>query len=182
VIIPFTPVTISSAEYVFSEIKKHKRGLGIALSLLLVVILGGGLWFFKFRSPAAGTTGAIRSIAVLPFQNNSNDADADYLSDGLAESLIFRLSQLPELKVSPTSSVMRYKGKDTDVSKIASELGVDTVMTGHLLKRGDNLNITVELVDVKNNKSLWGEQYERKMSDLLTTQREIATALRRSCN
>jgi hypothetical protein len=72
---------------------------------------------------------------------------------------------------------MRYKGKETDVSKIASELGVDTVMAGHLLKRGDNLNITVELVDVKNNKSLWGEQYERKMSDLLSTQREIATAI-----
>ena len=172
-----TPSTISSAEYVFSEIKKHKRGLGVALSLLLVVILAGGVWFFKFRSSAAGATGPIRSIAVLPFQNNSNDADADYLSDGLAESLIFRLSQLPELKVSPTSSVMRYKGKETDVSKIASELGVDTVMTGHLLKRGDNLNITVELVDVKNNKTLWGEQYERKMSDLLSTQREIATAV-----
>jgi tetratricopeptide (TPR) repeat protein len=72
---------------------------------------------------------------------------------------------------------MRYKGKDTDIAKIASELGVDAVMTGRLVKRGDNLNITVELVDVKNNKSLWGEQYERKMSDLLATQREIAAAI-----
>jgi tetratricopeptide (TPR) repeat protein len=95
----------------------------------------------------------------------------------LAESLIFRLSQLPGLKVSPTTSVMRYKGKDMDVAKIASELGVDAVMTGRLVKRGDNLNITVELVDTKNNKSLWGEQYERKMSDLLATQREIATTI-----
>ena len=72
---------------------------------------------------------------------------------------------------------MRYKGKDTDVAKTANELGVDAVMTGRLVKRGDNLNITVELVDIRNNKSLWGEQYERKMSDLLATQREIAAAI-----
>jgi len=172
-----TPSTISSAEYLISEIKKHKRGAGVALATLLVVTLVAGVWYLKFRSSASATTGSIKSIAVLPFENKSNDADADYLSDGLAESLIFRLSQLPDLKVSPTSSVVPYKGKETDIAKIAGELGVDSVMTGRLLKRGDNLTITVELVDVKNNKSLWGEQYERKMSDLLTTQREIATAI-----
>src|SRR5438552_11978539 len=72
---------------------------------------------------------------------------------------------------------MRYKDKDTDVAKIAGERGVDAVMAGRLIKRGDNLNITVELVDTKNNKSLWGEQYERKMSDLLATQREIAATI-----
>jgi tetratricopeptide (TPR) repeat protein len=81
------------------------------------------------------------------------------------------------LKVSPTSSVIRYKGTDIDVAKIARDLGVDAVMTGRLMKRGDNLNITVELVDVRNNTSLWGEQYERKMSDLLATQREIAATI-----
>jgi tetratricopeptide (TPR) repeat protein len=72
---------------------------------------------------------------------------------------------------------MRYKGKESDVAKIANELGVDSVMTGRLTKRGENLNISVELVDVRNNKSLWGEQYERKMSDFLTTQREIAASI-----
>lgn len=119
-------------------------------------------------------TKSIQSIAVLPFENKSSDADTDYLSDGLADSLIFRLSQLPELKVSPATSVMRYKGKENDLAKIASELGVEAIMTGRLLKRGDNLNITVELIDTRNNKSLWGEKYERKMSELLTTQNEIA--------
>jgi serine/threonine-protein kinase len=174
-----TPNTqaVSSAEYVISGISKHKLGAGIALAILLVLISGAGFWFFKYRGLAGGGSDTIKSIAVLPFQNKSDDADTDYLSDGLAESLIFRLSQLPGLKVSPTSSVMRYKGKDTDIAKIASELGVDAVMTGRLVKRGDNLNITVELVDVRNNKSLWGEQYERKMSDLLATQREIAAAI-----
>jgi serine/threonine-protein kinase len=171
------PPAVSSAEYLASGIRKHKRGVGVALAILLVVISGAGYWFFKYRGSAGGGNEVINSIAVLPFQNKSTDADTDYLSDGLAESLIFRLSQLPGLKVSPTSSVMRYKGKDTDVAKIASELSVDAVMTGRLVKRGDNLNITVELVDTKNNKSLWGEQYERKMSDLLATQREIAATI-----
>jgi eukaryotic-like serine/threonine-protein kinase len=171
------PPTISSAEYLVSGIKKHKVSAGVALAILLVLITGAGYWSFKYRGSAGGGSDSINSIAVLPFQNKSTDADTDYLSDGLAESLIFRLSQLPGLKVSPTSSVMRYKGKDTDVAKIASELGVDAVMTGRLVKRGDNLNITVELVDTKNNKSLWGEQYERKMSDLLATQREIAATI-----
>jgi serine/threonine protein kinase/tetratricopeptide (TPR) repeat protein len=171
------PPTVSSAEYLLSGIRKHKLSAGVALAILLILISGAGYGFFRYRGSAGGGTEAINSIAVLPFQNKSADADTDYLSDGLAESLIFRLSQLPGLKVSPTSSVMRYKGRETDVAKIASELGVDAVMTGRLLKRGDNFNITVELVDVRNNKSLWGEHYERKMSDLLATQREIAAAI-----
>jgi TolB-like protein/Tfp pilus assembly protein PilF len=133
-------------------------------------------WFLQTKN-LKSVSNPIASIAVLPFQNKSSDPDTDYLSDGLAESLIFRLTQLPGLKVSPTTSVMRYKDKDEEVAKIASELGVDAVMTGRILKRGDNLNITVELVDTRNNKSLWGEQYERKMSDLLATQREIAATI-----
>jgi len=87
------------------------------------------------------------------------------------------LSQLPGLKVSPLSSVVRYKGNESDIGKIAAELGVDSVMTGRMVKRGDNLNITVELVDIRNNASVWGERYERKMSDLMATQREIASTI-----
>ena len=164
--------TASSAEYVVTGIKRHK--LAAVIALLLLVSVGVGLvLFFRSRS----TEGAIDSIAVLPFENRSNDPNTDYLSDGLAESLIYRLSQLPNLKVSPTSSVMRYKGKATDVKAIATELGVNAVLTGRMAQRGDNLTISVELVDVRNNKLLWGEQYERKMSDLLTTQREIASSI-----
>ncbi len=166
------PTRASSAEYVVSGIKQHKLVVGIVLLLLVAGTVGLGL-FLHPRS----ASGTIESIAVLPFENRSNDADTDYLSDGLAESLIYRLSQLPNLKVSPTSSVMRYKGKATDVKTIAGELGVSAVLTGRIAQRGDNLTISVELVDVPNNKLLWGEQYERKMSDLLATQREIATTI-----
>ena len=119
----------------------------------------------------------INSIAVLPFQNKNSDADTEYLSDGLAESLIYRLAQLPNLKVSPSSSIFRYKGKDIDPVKVATELGVSAVMTGRLVQRGDDLSISVELLDVRNNKLLWGEQYNRKMSELLATQREIAVEI-----
>jgi len=147
----------------------------LAAPVLLAVMILTGFYLYGYFKPS--NSGTINSIAVLPFQNKNSDPDTDYLSDGLAESLIFRLSQLPGLKVSPTTSVIRYKGNDIDIKKIAADLGVDSIMTGRLLKRGDNLNITVELVDARNNTSLWGEQYERKMSDLLATQREIASTI-----
>ncbi len=147
----------------------------VAVPLMLAIIAIGGFFGYRYFKPAVAEQ--INSIAVLPFQNKSSDPNTEYLSDGLAESLIYRLSQLPNLKVSPTSSVIRYKGKDTDVAKIASELGVDAVMTGRLAQIGDNLTISIELVDVRNNKLLWGEQYERKMADLLATQREIAATI-----
>ncbi|MBK6749368.1 MAG: tetratricopeptide repeat protein [Acidobacteria bacterium] len=143
--------------------------------IALAVIVLGGFYGYRYLKPAAG--GPINSIAVLPFENRSGNADSEYLSDGLAESLIYRLSQFPDLKVSPTSSVFRYKGKETDPQTVAKELGVDSVMTGRITQRGENLTISVNLVDTRNRKSLWGEQYERKMSELLATQREIAAAI-----
>jgi Predicted integral membrane protein len=164
----------SSAEYLVTEVRNHRRGIAAGLSILLIAAAGLGYWFFKIRGTASESA-SISSVAVLPFQNKSSDASNDYLSDGLAETLIYRLSQIPSLKVSPTSSVMRYKGKDMDLPKIAGELGVDTVMTGRLSQIGDNLTISVELVDTRNNKLIWAEHYDRKMSDLLAIQREIAT-------
>ena len=119
------PPTVSSAEYVVLGLKRHKLGLAIALAILI-----GAVSLFAYFQHARNSEAAIESIAILPFQNKSSGADTEYLSDGLAESLIYRLSQLPNLKVSPTSSVMRYKGKQTDVKTIAGELGVSAVMTG----------------------------------------------------
>ncbi|MGD9588526.1 MAG: tetratricopeptide repeat protein [Pyrinomonadaceae bacterium] len=168
-----TAVLPSGVEEVPRSSGFDRRLMIIPLALLIVALTG--YFGYRYFGPFGSTQ--INSIAVMPFENRNSDADTDYLSDGLAESVIFRLTQIPDLRVSPTSLVMRYKGKDTDVAKIASELGVDAVMTGRLTKRGDNLNITVELVDARTNKSLWGEQYERKLSELLTTQREIVTEI-----
>jgi TolB-like protein/Tfp pilus assembly protein PilF len=114
---------------------------------------------------------------VLPFENRSGNADTDYLSDGVADSLIYRLSQLPDLKVSPTSSVMKYKGSAADVGQIAKELDVDAVMSGRLVQQGNDLSIIVQLIDSRTGKLVWAEQYDRKMADLLATQREIASAI-----
>ena len=161
------PDTTSAS--IVTGLKQHKVA---AVFSLLILLVGAGALAFYLRS--RNTPAEIESIAVLPFQNKSAEADTEYLSDGLAESLIYRLSQLPHLKVSPTSSVFHYKGKEIDPVKVGQELGVSAVLSGRMVQRGDSLTISVELVDVHNNKLLWGEQYERKMSELLTTQREIA--------
>lgn len=170
-----TAQTHSSAEYIVGEIKKRKVGLVTFAVLLLAV----GIFYLVALRPSASSddNSPIASIAVLPFQNRSTDAETEYLSDGLAESLIYGLSQLPDLKVSPTSLVFRYKGKEIDPLIIGNELGVNAVMTGRLAQHGEDLTISVELVDVRNKKLLWGKQYDRKLVDLLTTQREIATEI-----
>ena len=158
------------------QVTQPRAGVPLAAVLIgiaLVALLGVGGYLYY----GSGGSNRIRSIAVLPFQNSGDLTDSEYISDGLAESMIYRLTQIPELKVTPRSSVFRYKGKDVDSEQIGAELGVDAVMSGRLVKRGDNITISVDLVDVREKKTLWGEQFERKMSDLLATQREIAATI-----
>jgi TolB-like protein/Tfp pilus assembly protein PilF len=157
------------------DLPTGRRAWPLAAAGLAAVLLVGG--YFGYRAFSPPTSEQISSIAVMPLQNRSGDADTDYLSDGLADSLIYRLSQLPGLRVSPTNAVMRYKGKETDTAQIAKELGVDAVMSGRLVQRGDDLSISVQLVDSRSNNLIWAEQYERKMADLLATQREIASTI-----
>ena len=161
--------TASSVEYIVSGIKQHKLAALIAAMVLALAAVALSA-YLRGRN----AEGSIDSIAVLPFENRSVDTETEYLSDGLAESLIYRLSQLPNLRVTPTSIALGYKGKQADAIKAGNELGVSAVLSGRIIQRGDNLTISAELVDVRDNKLLWGEQYDRKMSDLLATQREIA--------
>ena len=173
-----TTVLPSQAPITTGAVAKPKRRRTALIVVVIVAAMAAIVSGFVVSSYLSRKSErSIESIAVLPFVNKSGDANSEYLSDGLAESLIYRLSRLPNLKVSPTSSVIRYKGKEIEVAKVANELGVDAVMTGRLAQNSDNLTISVELVDVRNNKLLWGEQYERKMSELLATQREIATEI-----
>ncbi|GAC1662421.1 MAG: hypothetical protein NVS9B9_24190 [Ktedonobacteraceae bacterium] len=113
-------------------------------------------------------------MAVLPFVNVSGDPNIEYLSDGITESLINSLSQIPRLKMIASSSVFRYKGQETDPHKVGLELGVKAVLTGRVTKRNDSLSINAELVDVRENVHIWGSQYNRKLSDLLAVQEEIS--------
>jgi DNA-binding SARP family transcriptional activator/TolB-like protein len=124
-----------------------------------------------------GPNGAIQSLAILPLLNSSADPNAEYLSDGITESIINSLSQLPQLKVMARSTVFRYKGQDTDPQEIGRKLGVRAVLTGRVLSRGDALNVQTELVDVCDGSQLWGEQYMRSCADVFEVQEEIASKI-----
>ncbi len=148
-----------------------RRTLLLSLLLSVLLLAGVGLWFF-FR-PAT----PIESIAILPFVNASGDPEMEYLSDGLTESLINSLAQLPRLRVLPRTTVFRFKGKADDPQRIGQELGVRAVLTGRVQQRGDSLVIQTELIDVTGAAQLWGERYDRKLADLLATQREVTQAI-----
>ncbi|MBA3631342.1 MAG: protein kinase [Acidobacteria bacterium] len=163
----------SSAEYVVREIKQHKRGIFAALSIVLLLGVGFGYWFYANRSSLTNTK-QINSVAILPFENGSGDASLDYLSDGLSESLIDKLSQLPQLKVIARSSSFKYRGANIDVQDAASKLGVQAIVMGRVIRVGENLTVRVEMIDAGENRQLWSEQYNRKASDLLSIQQEIA--------
>lgn len=120
---------------------------------------------------------AIDSIAVLPFVNISGDSSLEYLSDGIAESLINNLSQLPHLRVISRSSAFRYKGRETDALAVGRELNVQAVVMGRVADREDRLSISVELVDARDDRHLWGAQYNRQSSDILTMQETIANEI-----
>ena len=113
----------------------------------------------------------------MPFVNASNDPNSEYLSDGITESLINNLSQLPNLTVMARSSVFRYKGRDVDPQTVAKELKVQALVTGRIVQRGDQLIISSELIDARTSRNLWGDQYDRKVSDALSVQQEITGAI-----
>ncbi len=143
----------------------------LALVLLLLGLNVGGL-----RERVFGGAGAARidSIAVLPFTNVSKDPKTEYLSDGITESLINSLSQLPNLAVTSRNTVFRYKGQSADPEKLGHDMGVRAILTGRLVQTGDELMISVSLEDVRESRQIWGEQYNRKLSNLVSVQQEIA--------
>ena len=168
-----TAHSASSAEYIVSGIKQHKVAVAVIASLVLIAV-GAGVIGMSVYLRARNSEVAIESIAVLPFVNQNHDPDSEYLSDGVTESIINSLTHLPSLKVMARSSVFRYKGKEADPMAAGKELGVRAVLTGRIMQRGDSLTISTELLDVRDNKQLWGEQYQRKVSDLLAVERDIA--------
>ena len=149
---------------------KRRWIIAPTVSLAAIAALVAGGYFYYLR----GDTRQIDSIAVMPFVNGSRNVEMEYLSDGMTETLINGLSQLPDLKVMSRSSVFRYKGKDIDAKAVASELKVEALLTGLIEQRGDALSISVELIDPQDNSQIWGRQYNRKLIDLFSTQQEIA--------
>lgn len=140
---------------------------GTVLAALLVV----AIWFTLFRGRGGE---AIDSVAVLPFVNASSDPDTEYLNDGIAETLIAQLSQIPRLKVMARSTVFRYKGGNVDPQKVGRDLNVRAVLTGRVSQRGETLTISMELMDVRDGSQLWGGRYSRKLTDIVAVQEDIA--------
>jgi eukaryotic-like serine/threonine-protein kinase len=128
-------------------------------------------------SSRARSRKAIDSLAILPLANASNDPDTEYLADGITESIINNLSQLPKLRVMARSTVFRYKGKEIDAQETGRELGVRAALAGRMLQRGDTLVIKVELVDTSDGSHIWGEQYNRKLTDIFSIEEEISSVI-----
>ena len=160
--------TASITESLTSRIK-HRRSLVFALATLIVAVSSLTYLFYSARPP-----GAIDSIAVLPLINASDDPNSEYLSDGITESIISNLSQLPQLKVMARSTVFHFKGKDIDPRDVGRQLGVRAVMTGRLLRQGDHLIVRTELVNVADGTQLWGAEYDRELSNVLGLQQDIS--------
>lgn len=140
-----------------------------ALGIILVTALGIGSYWLYGRSSTQ-----INSIAVMPFVNESGNTDVEYLSDGMTETLIGSLSQLPNLSVKGRSSVFRYKGKDLDTKTLGKELGVQAVLYGRVNQRGEQLTLSLELLDAVTENVIWSGKYDRKQADVVSLQSEIA--------
>ncbi len=157
------------------SLSAHRAAKPLAALIVGVVILIGG--FLGYRYFAGANSKQIESIAVMPFVNESGNADVEYLSDGMTETLIGSLTQLPNLNVKARSSVFRYKGKETDTKTLGNELNVQAILTGRVAQRNDQLTLSLELVDVATENAIWSQQYTRKQSDLVSLQSEIARDL-----
>jgi serine/threonine protein kinase len=165
----------SDAAIAIGLAKRHKKKLTIALAAFAVLIVAGGLWFYRANHSSAG--GAMDSVAVLPFANGGGDPDTEYLSDGITESVINSLSHVSQLRVVPRSTVFRYKGKDSTPEKIGQELNVRAVVTGRVTRRGDAFLVSAELMDVNRESQVWGEQYSKKLADIQGIQEDISKAI-----
>ena len=156
-------------------VRRQVTWLKVVVPVILLVAVAVAAWFLL-----RGKGEMLDSLAVLPFENAGNDQSMEYLSDGITESLINGLSKLSNLTVMSRSSVFHYKGKETDPQKAGKELGVKAVLTGRVTQRGEDLIIITELVNVSNNSHIWGDQYNRKFSDILSVQEEIAREISRN--
>jgi len=165
----------SDSQIAVGLLTRHKKAFLAAAAVVILATAALGFGAHRWLAPHSGSS--IDSLAVLPFANVTADPNTEYLSDGLTESLISSLSQLPNLTVRPRSSVFRYKSKDVDLQKTATELNVGAIVTGRVTQHNDALLVSVELTDVRTNRNLWSEQYNRKLSDTLAVQREVAAEI-----
>ncbi|HEX3100311.1 MAG TPA: hypothetical protein VHQ01_00890, partial [Pyrinomonadaceae bacterium] len=144
----------------------------LIIGVVVLALLAGGFFGYRYFAPFGSKQ--TESIAVMPFVNESGNADVEYLADGMTETLISSLSNIPNLSVKARSTVFYYKGKETSAKKIGEELKVQAVLFGRVSQRGDDLKLSLELVNTETQDVIWSEQYNRKQADLVTLQADIA--------
>src|SRR6185295_11168121 len=150
----------------------HAKWRHLLIPLMIVVVVAAAAIVSYLFTRKSST--AIQSIAVMPFINESGNADFEYLSDGMTETLINGLSRLPNLSVKARSTVFRYKGKSPTAQQVGSELSVQAVLNGRVTQHADQLTLSLELVDARTGDQIWGDQYIRKANDLVALQNQVA--------
>jgi TolB-like protein/DNA-binding winged helix-turn-helix (wHTH) protein/Flp pilus assembly protein TadD len=163
---------VASIERLTTAIKQHR--LMVALAVLTLAVAAVAVIYLTRLGQS------IDSVAVMPFVNVNADPNVEYLSEGISDSIINNLSELPGLKVSSLNSVLRYKGKQIDPRVMAHELNVRAVLMGRLTRQGDDISITAELIDARDNHRLWGQQYNRKSAEVVGLQQEISREISRN--
>ena len=166
------PPAVVSTALSWSNLPKQKRIFGAAVGVVAAL----GFIIFLIVGPAR----SINSVAILPFVNDSKDPNADYLSDGLTESIINSLSQLPNLKVMSRNAAFRFKGANIDPVEAGRNLNVGAVLTGRLIKLDDRLVIKTELIKVDDGSQLWGAEYNSSLADILSVQDEVSKKISES--
>jgi TolB-like protein/tetratricopeptide (TPR) repeat protein len=152
-----------------TPVRAARRWIGAAIAVVLLIAAAAGFFFWRSRGG-----GIIDSLAVLPFVNGGGGEEADWLGDGITESLITGLAHVPGVKVMSRNAVARYKGKETDAREAAGQLSVRAIVTGRVAARGTQLSVTAELVDARDGSELWGETYDRPASEIINVEKEIS--------
>src|SRR5438477_1066647 len=169
-----SPQTKARAESIVSKIKRHKRGV---LLTLAAVLLAAAAFAYSFYFVAPAPSPNEKSIAVLPFENRSEDKSNAYFTDGVQDEILTRLSKIRDLKVISRTSTQRYKNRSQKLSKIANELGVANLLEGSVQKTNDQVRINVQLIRAANDSHLWAETFDRKLTDIFSVETEVAKAI-----
>jgi serine/threonine protein kinase/Tfp pilus assembly protein PilF len=168
------PQTKASAESIVAKIKHHKRGVLITLAM---VILAAAAFAYSFFFVAPAPSPNEKSIAVLPFENRSEDKSNAYFTDGVQDEILTRLSKIGDLKVISRTSTQRYKNTSQNLSEIANQLGVANLLLGSVQKTNDQVRVNVQLIRAANDSHLWAETFDHKLTDIFSVETEVAKAI-----
>ena len=160
-----------------AAIRTRRTGLWLALAAVVCICLSAAAWLvFRHRATSIDEP-RIRSLAVLPLRNLSGDASQEYLADGMTEALIGRLSNIRDLHVTSHTSVNRFKNSQMSIPEIAKTLGVDAVVEGSVIREGDRIRVTAQLIRGATDQHFWSEDYDREMRDVLNLESELAQSI-----